>query len=67
MIPAFILYFIFAWLYLVGAVVTIFVGSGIKGLYRWRLALAALFWPLTWAYILIAAAIDMLKDRRHAN
>ncbi|MBX4911407.1 hypothetical protein HJA82_29275 [Rhizobium bangladeshense] len=65
MMPAIITYIILAWLYLVGAVVTVFVGSGIEGLYRWRLALAALFWPLTWLYVLLGAAFDMIKDRLH--
>ncbi|QIG69124.1 hypothetical protein EVB78_091 [Rhizobium phage RHph_N1_15] len=67
MMPTIIIYFIIGWLYLVGAVVTLFIGSGIKHLYRWRLVLASLLWPITWAYILIGAAIDMLRDRRHAN
>jgi hypothetical protein len=67
MIPDFLIYFLFAWLYLVGMAVTLFIASGIKHLYRWRLALASLFWPIVWLYILIAATIDMLKDRRHAN
>jgi hypothetical protein len=59
------------WIYAVMFTFTVYIGvchaiSTRRGS-NWRIVLAAIFWPIFWLYVVIAALYDMKKDRTYVG